>query len=87
MHTLNLYNLQCLGNCFQRRNSLSFRVLRLQSSLAVAYLTTQIGIAWLQSLKRRYSLRPYNSRIHSVAPDSRPLTLLTTFLKSLSHTD
>jgi hypothetical protein len=42
---------------------------QLQSSLAAAYLTTQLGVAWLQFSNKDYSSRPYCSR--TALPDGR----------------
>jgi hypothetical protein len=75
------------GNGFQRRRSLSFRVPTLRSSLAVAYLRTVLGVAWLQYPNKGYSSRPYCSRTAVPnrclkTPDSREYTLQIT----VSHT-
>jgi hypothetical protein len=40
----------------------SLCVHRIRSSLVVAYLTTQLGVAWSQSSNKGYSSRPYGSR-------------------------
>jgi hypothetical protein len=63
---LYLLSLLCLlrlsRNDFQRRRFLSFRVQRLRSSLAVACLTTQLGVECLHSSNNGYFSRPYGSR-------------------------
>jgi hypothetical protein len=63
------------GNGSQRRTFPSFRVPRLRSSLAGAYLTTQLGVAWLQSSNKGYSSRPYSTKtalLCSGPPGRRP---------------
>jgi hypothetical protein len=54
------------GNSSQHR-FLSFCVLWLRSLLDCAYLTTQLGVAWLQSSIKGYSSRHYNSRTDCTA--------------------
>jgi hypothetical protein len=66
-HALRLFSRLCLhrlspGNGDQRRRFLSFRVPRLRYSLGGAYLTSQLGVARLQSPSKSCSLRSYGSR-------------------------
>jgi hypothetical protein len=81
-HTLSLLSLPCLhrlpGNGFQRRSSLSFHVPRLLSSLAIAYLRTELGVAWLVSIQGLFltSLRLTNRCLNT--PDSHEYTLQIT---------